>query len=227
MGSAIARLAVGAGMEVIVSNSRGPESLADLVAELGPSASAGTAEEAIRDSDAVVLSVPLLAVRDIPVDQLGEKLILDTSNYYPYRDGRVPVLDDNSLTTGELVRNWLGGARVVKAFSNILAHHIPQLARPAGAPDRTALPVASDDPAARREAAAILDRLGFDVVDAGDLAEAWRFEPESAGYTWIYLADEKTPDEQLMSSTAGPTPVDEVTARLDSAVRVETSERKF
>jgi len=104
MGSAIARLAVGAGMEVIVSNSRGPESLADLVAELGPSASAGTAEEAIRDSDAVVLSVPLLAVRDIPVDQLGEKLILDTSNYYPYRDGRVPVLDDNSLTTGELVR---------------------------------------------------------------------------------------------------------------------------
>lgn len=175
MGSAIARLAVGAGMEVIVSNSRGPETLADLVAEIGPSASAGTAGEAIRDSDAVVLSVPLLAVRDIPVDQLGEKLILDTSNYYPYRDGRVPVLDDNSLTTGELVRNW----------------------------------------------------LGFDVVDAGDLAEAWRFEPESAGYTWIYLADEKTPDEQLMSSTAGPTSVDEVKARLDSAVRVETSERKF
>lgn len=224
IGTAVARLAVASGMNVIIANSRGPQSLQDLVAELGTHASAGTVGDAAR-ADAVVLSIPLLAVKDLPDGLLHDKLVLDTSNYYPSRDGRIPQLDSGALTTSELVHSWLGGARHVKAFNNILAHHIPVLARETGDPDRSALPVASDDADAKTEAAAILDRLGFDVVDAGPLADSWRFEPESAGYTPIYLADPATPLDRLMSAPAGPTPASEVKAALASATRVNIAER--
>lgn len=227
IGSAVARLAVAAGMNVVIANSRGPESLADLVAELGPLASAGTVEEAAMAGDAVVLSVPLPAVKEIPVERLRGMLVLDTSNYYPSRDGRIAELDDETMTTGELVHRWLGEVHHVKAFSNILAHHIPLLARPAGAPDRSALPIASDDAEAKREAAEIIDQLGFDTVDAGTLSNSWRFEPEAAGYTRIYLADPNTADGELLSSKPGPVSVDKVTAALNSTTRVKVADRTF
>jgi len=226
IGTAVARLAVDSGMDVVVANSRGPESLRGLVAELGAHARAGTVEDAAR-ADAVLLSIPLLAVKDLPEGLLHDKLVLDTSNYYPSRDGRIPELDSGTMTTSQLVNTWLGGARQVKAFNNILAHHIPELARRAGDPDRSTLPVASDDPEAITEAAAILDRLGFDVFDAGSLADSWRFEPESAGYTPIYLADPATPREELMSAPAGPTSRGDVETALASATRVNVSERVY
>lgn len=227
IGSAIARLAVAAGMNVVIANSRGVDSLRGLVAELGPLAVPGTVEEAAGRGDAVVLSIPLAAVKDLPAGLLRGKIVLDTSNYYPSRDGRITELDDGSLTTSELVQGWLEGARYVKAFSNILAHHIPLLARPGGAPDRTALPIASDDSPAKAEAEALLDLLGFTALDAGTLADSWKFEPESTGYTRIYLADPSTPDQELMSSVPAATPADQVTAALDSATRVNVSERIF
>lgn len=227
IGSAVARLAVASDLNVVLANSRGPESLSDLTTELGPLAKAGTVEEAAGDGDAVVLSVPLLAVRDLPAGLLRDRLVLDTSNYYPARDGRVTELDTESMTTSELVHGWLPGARHVKAFSNILAHHIPLLPRPSGAADRSALPVASDDVEAKREAAAIMDRLGFDTVDAGTLSDTWKFEPESAGYTRIYLANPRTPDDQLLSSDAAPTSADQVNAALASATRVKVADRVF
>lgn len=227
IGSAIARLAVNADIDIILANSRGPETLQDLIAELGPRATAGTVEQALRDADAIVLSIPLPAVKEIPAEQLSGKVILDTSNYYPSRDGRITELDSEAMTTSELVHEWLDGPRLVKAFSNILAHHIPQLARPAGAAERTALPIASNDETAKREAAAIIDRLGFDTVDAGTLADTWRYEPEAAGYTRTYLADPDTPDEQLLSSTPGPTPAQQVKEVLASATRVTVADRVF
>jgi 8-hydroxy-5-deazaflavin:NADPH oxidoreductase len=227
IGSAVARLAVAAGMNVVIANSRGPETLDDLVAELGPLASAGTVEEAAMAGDVVVLSVPLSAVKEIPVERLRGMLVLDTSNYYPSRDGRIAELDDGSMTTGELVHGWLGEVHYVKAFSNILAHHIPLLARPADALDRSALPIASDDAEAKREAAEIIEQLGFDTVDAGTLSDSWRFEPESAGYTRIYLTDPNTADDELLSSTPGPTSADKVSAALNSATRVKVADRTF
>jgi hypothetical protein len=121
IGAAVARLAVASGMNVVIANSRGPESLQDLVLELGPLATAGTVGQAASNADAIVLSVPLSAVKDIPAEWLGDKVVLDTSNYYPSRDGRIEELDTGTLTTTELVHRWLGGARLVKAFSNILA----------------------------------------------------------------------------------------------------------
>ena len=128
IGSAVARLAVAAGMNVVIANSRGPETLSDLVAELGPLATAGTVNDAAARGDAVVLSIPLKAVSNLPDGLLDGKIVLDTSNYYPSRDGRIAALDDSSVTTSELVQSWLPGAQYVKAFNNILAHHIPLLA---------------------------------------------------------------------------------------------------
>lgn len=227
IGSAVARLAVAAGMNVILANSRGPESLHELIDELGPLAKAGTVEEAATEGDAIVLSIPLLAVKELPAGLLRHKLVLDTSNYYPFRDGRITELDSEIKTTSELVHEWLIGARHVKAFNNILAHHIPALARRNGATDRSALPLASDDIDAKREAAAVMDRLGFDTLDAGTLADTWKFEPESAGYTRIYLADPSTPDDQLFSSKAGPTSADQLNVALSSATRVKVADRLF
>lgn len=227
IGSAIARLAVASNMNVILANSRGVESLQELIAELGPLATAGTIEEAANSGDTIALSIPLTAVADLPTGLLRGKTVLDTSNYYPFRDGRVSELDAGTITTSELVASWLDGARYVKAFGNILAHHIPLLSRPSDAPDRSVLPIASNDEQAKSHAAAIIERLGFDTLDAGTLDGSWKFEPESAGYTRIYLADPNTPDDQLLSSTPSPTSADQVKAALNSATRVNVAERAF
>lgn len=227
IGSAVARLAVAAGMNVVIANSRGPESLADLIAELGPLARAAEVDEAARVGDAVVLSIPLPAVQGLADGVLGGKIVLDTSNYYPSRDGRIAELDAGDVTASELVRGWLGEARYVKAFNNILAHHIPLLARAQGSADRSALPIASDDAEAKLEAARIIDELGFDTVDAGSIADSWRFEPESAAYTRMYLADPATPDSELMSSAPGVTPVATVASTLAASTRVDVAKRVF
>ena len=227
IGSAVARLAVAAGMNVVIANSRGPETLQELIAELGPPASAGTVENAAKLGDAVVLSIPLKAVPALPEGLLRGKLVLDTSNYYPSRDGRIPELVENTLTSSELVERQLPGARYVKAFNNITAAHIPTLARPSGAGDRSALPIAGNDAQAKVEAAAIIDRLGFDTVDAGTLAESWKFEPETPAYGRIYFEDPSAPDAQLMHAAPGPAPAPDVKAALDAAARVNVAERRF
>ncbi|MCM3689421.1 NADPH-dependent F420 reductase [Kocuria rosea] len=227
IGAAIARLATAAGIPVVIANSRGPETLTDLVAELGPLATAGTVEQAADAGEIVVLSVPLTAATAIPAEALEGNTVVDTSNYYPFRDGRIPVLDAEELTTSELVQRHVAGARLVKAFSNILAHHIPALARPAGAPDRTALPMAGNDAAAKAQVAGLADRLGFDTVNAGALSEGWRFEPEAAAYTRLYLADPATPAEQMLEAASAPVAAATLTSALEGAQRVRVAERTF
>ncbi|MFE4825057.1 NADPH-dependent F420 reductase [Streptomyces sp. NPDC056704] len=189
IGTNLARLAVAAGINVVLSNSRGPETLAEAVAELGERAHAATPEEAARTGDWVVVSIPLAAYRKLPVAALAGKVVLDTINYYPMRDGHIEVLDSGKTTTSELVQEHLAGAKLVKAFNNISDHHIPSLARPAGAADRTALPIAGGDPQAKASAADLISRLGFDTVDGGPLTESWRFEPETAPYAAPYFTD--------------------------------------
>jgi predicted dinucleotide-binding enzyme len=227
IGAGVARLAAAAGIPVVIANSRGPESLADLVADLGPNATAGTVEQAASAGDLVLLSVPLTAHTSIPAEILAGKTVLDTSNYYPFRDGRIAELDEEAVTTSEMMQRHFAESRLVKAFNNILAHHIPQLARPAGAPDRTALPLAGNDADAKQEAADLIDRLGFDTFDAGPLEESWRFEPEAAAYTRLYLADPATPDDQILQAPGGPVSVDELRNALQKAERVRVADRKF
>ena len=182
IGGTVARLAAAAGYDVVLSNSRGPETLAALAGELGPHARAATATEAAAAGDIVVVSVPFHAHPTLPVDQLAGKVVLDTNNYYAARDGHVTELDEGRLTSAELEQRHLRTAKLVKVFNNIFHHHLASLPRPAGAPDRTALTIAGDDPDAKKSAAAFLDAIGYDTVDVGPLAESWRVQPGQAAY---------------------------------------------
>ncbi|MFD7431063.1 NADPH-dependent F420 reductase [Streptomyces sp. NPDC059818] len=187
IGTSLARLAVAAGMNVVLSNSRGPDTLADLVTSLGEGARAATPDEAARAGDLVVVTIPLKAYDRLPVAALRGKTVLDTMNYYPQRDGRLAELDSGELTSSSLVQRHLAGSRLVKAFNSIGSNQLFTLARPTGAPDRSALPVAGDDETAKQEAAQLLDTLGYDTVDTGTLAESWRSEPGTPVYTKPYL----------------------------------------
>jgi 8-hydroxy-5-deazaflavin:NADPH oxidoreductase len=174
IGGTVARLAVAAGYDVVLSNSRGPETLKDLVDELGPRARAATPAEAAAAGDLVVVSIPLRAYRSTPVEPLKGKTVIDTNNYYPQRDGHVAELDDGTTTSSELLQRHLGEAHVVKVFNNIFFKHLASLARPAGAPDRSALAIAGDDAVAKADVARFLDAIGYDSVDAGPLGEGGR-----------------------------------------------------
>ncbi len=188
IGGTVARLAVDAGHDVLLSNSRGPDTLQDLVDELGPRARAGTTEEAAA-ADLVVLTIPLKNVGQVPADGLRGKVVVDTSNYYPQRDGQIAAIDDGSSTTSQLVQSMLPGARLVKAFNNINYRHLGSLQRPAGSPERSVLPVAGDDAEAKQEVTELIDSLGYDVYDAGSLADSWRFDVGTPAYGAPYNAD--------------------------------------
>lgn len=189
IGGTVARLASAAGYDVIVSNSRDPETLAGLVAELGPKARAATAGDAAQAADIAVVSVPLKAYRSVPVDALAGKIVLDTNNYYPERDGQIASLDDKTATTAGLLQAHLPSSRVVKVFNNIYFKHLGAQARPAGDPERTTLAIAGDDDAAKKTATEFLDAIGYDAYDTGSLAESWRFERDMPAYAGMYSKD--------------------------------------
>jgi 8-hydroxy-5-deazaflavin:NADPH oxidoreductase len=182
IGGQLARLAVAHGHDVVLSNSRGPESLAGLVQELGPRARAGTAEQAAQAGDLVVVTIPLKAYRSVPVAPLAGKIVIDTNNYYPGRDGHIRELDDESTTTAELLQAHLPTSRVVKAFNHIQAAHLTAHAQAAGTPNRRALVIAGDDASAKATVAKLIDQFGFDTVDAGPLREGWRIQRDTPGY---------------------------------------------
>lgn len=195
IGSTLARLAVAAGHEVVLSNSRGPETLADLVAELGDRARAATAREAAAAGDVVVVTIPLKAYRDVPVEELTGKVVIDTGNYYPERDGAIAELDDETTTTSELLAQHLPTSHVVKAFNNIWFQNLAQLARPSGSPERSALPIAGDDAGAKAAVTALLDEIGYDAHDMGALAEGWRSQRDTPVYVAAYadMANDMAP----------------------------------
>ena len=121
IGSQVARLAVRSGYDVVIGNSRGPETLSDLVAELGPKARAATPLEAAKAGDIVVVTIPLKNYRSVPVEPLKGKIVIDTNNYYPQRDGQIRELDNESSTTSELLQAHLPASKVVMAFNHIYA----------------------------------------------------------------------------------------------------------
>jgi 8-hydroxy-5-deazaflavin:NADPH oxidoreductase len=181
IGGTVARLSVAAGYEAVLSNSRGPETLQELAAELGPLARAGTVAQAAADGDMVVVSIPLRAYRSVPAEPLAGKPVMDTNNYYPQRDGQLAELDSGSLTSSELLQRRLPQAHVVKVFNNIFFKHLLALTRPE-AEDRTFLPIAGDDLQAKRAVTAFLDSIGYGAIDVGSLADSWRQEPGTPVY---------------------------------------------
>jgi 8-hydroxy-5-deazaflavin:NADPH oxidoreductase len=204
IGSTVARLAIDAGHDVVLSNSRGPETLEDLVAELGPGARAAHGHECAVAGDLVLVSTPLTAYPSLPAAALAGKTVLDTGNYYPERDGQIAALDSRELTDSEYLASHLPGASVAKVFNNIFFLHLQNLARPAGAADRTYLPVAGDD-AAVAAVAVFLNSIGYGTAGYGPLAEGWRQQPGTPVYGAPYgsFDDEKgTPADEAVIRAA-------------------------
>ena len=188
-----------AGHEVAVSNSRGPETLQDLVAELGERARAVTPPEAIEFGEIVVVSVPFGRFRELPPEHAEGKVVIDTNNYYPNRDGHFKELDTDRTTSSELLQAHMKGARVVKAFNAIYWGRLRDLGRPAGDPERIGIPISGDDEKAKRIVAGLIDEIGFEAVDAGTLAEGGRQHQPG---TPVYTADLRAPElrDQLRGS---------------------------
>jgi predicted dinucleotide-binding enzyme len=213
IGGTVARLAIAGGYDVVLSNSRGPETLKELVDELGPRARAATPADAAAAGDLVVVTIPLKAYRSVPVEPLAGKAVIDTNNYYAQRDGHFPELDDASITSSELLQKHLPTAKVVKGFNNIYFKHLQALARPAGSPERSALAIAGDDGQAKATVTEFLDRIGYDTVDAGPLSEGWRFQPGTPAYGPIYSGG----DANFMDSPGVPAGADVVRSLLAAA----------
>lgn len=190
IGQAIAMQAIAQGHDVVLSNSRGPETLTDLVAELGEHARAASAEEAAASGEVVVVTIPFKNYQQVPVEPLAGKVVIDTNNYYFERDGHFPEIDEGRTTPSELLAAHLAGAKVVKAFNNIRAAHIVSAATPAGTADRRALSIAGDDAGAKRVVTDLIDAFGFDVVDAGPLSEGRRFDRDKPAYGAELPADQ-------------------------------------
>ena len=194
IGSQLARLAVSRGYNVVISNSRGPDTLSSLVAELGPNARAATSAEAAKAGDIVVVSIPLKNYRGVPVAPLTGKIVIDTENYYSQRDGHIPELDSEATTTSELLQAHLPTSRVVKAFNHITAQELTRDGQPSGSKNRRAVVIAGDDPAAKGTVSRLIDEFGYDTVDAGPLKEGWRIQRDTPGYGARHTAEQLRDD---------------------------------
>lgn len=181
IGRAVAQLALAAGHEVMLSNSRGPQTMSSVLSGI-LGVQVGTSEEAARFGDVVLVAIPLEHYRSVPAHWLEGKTVMDANNYYPERDGHIPELDRFETTTSRLLAEHLPHSHVVKVFNAIFAPDLTEDARPQGAAGRRALPVAADDAAAKAQVITLLDELGFDAVDAGGLDESWRFERAKPAY---------------------------------------------
>lgn len=184
VGRAIAKLATQSHHQVMISNSRGVETLSSYGPGLG--CAIGTRDNAIAFGDVVVIAIPFHAYPSLPVASLAGKIVLDTGNYMPERDGRIPALDQKEATTSGLLSAHLnsvtGGAWVAKAFNAIKMAELESDGKPANMPGRRALPLAADDTHARDIAIRLTEEFGFDALDAGGLDESWRFERGTPAY---------------------------------------------
>lgn len=177
VGTAIAQAAIRLGYEVVIANSRGPETLKQLVDQFGPSARAATAAEAAATGDFAVIAVPLRLVNNMPVEELAGKIVLDTNNYMIWRDGHFPAVDSGEKTVYQLRQEQLPRSKIVQAFSHIQSHRITTAGTPPGTRRRLALPTSSDHPEAVELVTRLYDEFGFDTVDNSPLGEAWRSAP--------------------------------------------------
>lgn len=182
IGNHVARAGITAGYDVVISNSRGPETLTDLVAELGPKARAATAEDAAAAADFAVVAVPLKNYEQVPVAPLAGKIVIDANNYYFERDGQISTLDKGLDTTSGMLQRHLTDSKVAKGFNHIIAAEITTDGQPAGSPDRRALATSSDFEEAAELVQRLYDELGFDTVNVGPLAESWRVERDQPAY---------------------------------------------
>jgi predicted dinucleotide-binding enzyme len=185
IGHALSVRFAGAGHEVMLSNSRGPDTLDGVVASIVGRAGAGTVEEAARFGDIAAVAIPTQAIRDLPSEPFAGKVVIDANNYYPDPDRPVPELDSDETTSSELLASLLPGATVVKAFNTIQFQRLLDDSRPElDAEERLAIPIAGDGAEARKTVGDLIEQIGFTAVDAGTLAETRRQQPGAP----LYLA---------------------------------------
>jgi predicted dinucleotide-binding enzyme len=187
IGGTTARLLAAAGHDVVIANSRGPDTLAELVADVGGGLRAGTVDEAVRHGEVVLVAIPMKAVEDLPPDPFAGKIVVDANNYYPGRDGHYEPLDTDATTSTEMLRAHLPEARVVKAFNTMNYRALASAGRPGDPPEeRLAIFLAGDDAEAKEAVAGLIDELGFAAVDTGGLADGGRRQQPG---TPVYGAD--------------------------------------
>ena len=199
IGGTLATLFTRAGHEVALANSRGPETLADTVTELGPNAHAATAADAASFGEVVFVAVPFKAYTALPAEPFAGRIVVDADNYYPQRDGQIGELDAKTATSTGLLARHLDGARVLKAFNTIYFEHLRDRGD-TGAPaaDRFSIPIAGDDAEAKAVLTGLIDQIGFSAVDTGGLADSWRQEPD----TPVYGAEVKPDQAAVLISEA-------------------------
>ena len=225
IGSQVARLATAARMNVIISNSRGPETLADLVSELGPLARASTTEALAAEADIIVIAIPFVAYSRLSPGMLAGKTVIDTMNFYPERDGDMPEVNTAEIASSELVQAHLKQSFVVRAINNMDWIRLLTRARLPGSVDRSALPVAANDEHAKGQVMAMLDRLGYDAVDMGTLADSWKSEPTTPAYVIPYIGmiprsfDDTSEREWFLNAPGAAVSADALRKLLERAVR--------
>jgi 8-hydroxy-5-deazaflavin:NADPH oxidoreductase len=198
IGSTLARHLANAGHDVMISNSRGPETLEDLVAELGERVQAGTVEQAAAFGELVIVAIPFKDYAAVPANAVAGKVVIDAMNYYPNRDGHFEELDSGQTTSSEILAKHLAGAFVVKAFNTIRWDVLRDDARPAAADGHIGIPISGDDEPAKQEVDDLIAEIGFDGVDAGPLGDGGRKHQPG---TEVYGAD--LPSAELAAKLAG------------------------
>ncbi len=184
IGGNAAKLFAKAEHDIAIANSRGPETLTDLVAEIGNGAKAVTAEEAAKFGEIVFVSIPLGKINELPTDGFDGKIVIDSNNYYPDRDGQIEVLDSDEKTSSELLAEHLTGAKIVKAFNTIWFEHLKTLGDTSlPLENRRVIFVAGDDADAKKTVSDLIEEIGFAAYDTGSLREGGRNQaPNTAIY---------------------------------------------
>ena len=190
LGLALARTALAAGYEVAVSGSGSADRIALQVDVLAPGAGAGTTDEVVAFADTIVLAVPMHRFRELAPNLFDGKVLIDAMNYWPDTDGDDPTLAEAPTGTSSAVQHHFPGARVVKTLNQLGYHELDEYPREPHSSDRIAIAAAGDDPLAVRTAMHLIDRLGFDAVDAGPLAHGRLVEPDGSPYATTYTAPE-------------------------------------
>ncbi|BCB77031.1 hypothetical protein GCM10022251_45100 [Phytohabitans flavus] len=219
IGGTLAKHFTAAGHDVAIANSRGPDTLRQMETNLGEHGRAVTPAQAAAFGDIVVVSVPFGNYTDVPIAGTAGKTVIDTTNYDPDRDGHIAELDNNSITSSELMQRHLPQANVVKAFNTMIWDHLRDYGKPGGALTRYGIPISGNDSQAERAVADLVDELGFEPVYAGDLAQGGRRQQPGSP---VFTADLTARDlhAQLDADLTRPTVED----WTDAAARARTSD---
>jgi 8-hydroxy-5-deazaflavin:NADPH oxidoreductase len=190
IGRSFSLAAIAKGYEIVIANNSGPETLGELVEELGPNASAATAADAAAAGEFAILAIPLSGAGAVPAESLVGKVVLTTCNYFAKRDGPIAEIDSGELTVPQYLRARMPTSKLVRAFNHLDAAAIASDGTPAGTPNRRALGYAGDDPGAKKLAADLYEEFGFDAVGVGGLADAWRLDVDQPAFVVRQNADE-------------------------------------